>query len=151
MAVTTWNIVPDYDKWGSDTKWNCDDWVSWHKQLKAHFGQERANLIWNYAYAQGTQFSEHWNCRTFNSNFRSYVKTQGLDPYASVTIPLIPQVLDLSGSLLDVTTGVANTISQVADTIGGGKFVKLALYSALFLGIGYIGFRGYVSIKNKIK
>ena len=150
MAVTTWNIVPDYDKWGKDSSWNCDDWVSWHKHLKDHFGKERANIIWNYAYAQGTQFASHWDCRTFNSNFRAYVKKEGLDPYASVGIPLLPQLLDVSGSLFDFTTGIANTISEIGNTMGGGKFVKIALYSALFLGIGYVGLRGYVFYKSKL-
>jgi hypothetical protein len=56
MAVTTWNTVPDYDEWGRDTYWNADDWITWHKLLKQHFGQDRANIIWNYAYAQGSAF-----------------------------------------------------------------------------------------------
>ena len=34
MIVTTWNIVPDYDAWGVDTSWTCDNWVQWHKELK---------------------------------------------------------------------------------------------------------------------
>lgn len=150
MAVTTWNIVPDYDKWGIDDSWNCDDWVQWHKKLKEHFGKERANIIWNYAYAQGTEGASHQNCRTFNSSFRTYVKNEGLDPYASVTIPVIPQILDLSGSLFDVTVGVADAISELGNTIGGGKFIKIVLYSALFMGIGYVGLRGYVYYKSKL-
>lgn len=150
MAVTTWNIVPDYDKWGRDTAWNCDDWVTWHKQLKNHFGEERAKLIWNYAYAQGSEFASHWDCRTFNTNFRTYVKKEGLDPYASVAIPLVPQLLDISGAGFDLANGVANTISEIGNTIGGGKFVRVAMYSLLFMSIGYIGLRGYVYYKSKL-
>jgi hypothetical protein len=39
MSVTTWNNAPDYDQWGNDTQWDCNDWILYHKLLKAKFGQ----------------------------------------------------------------------------------------------------------------
>ena len=146
--VTTWNIVPDYDEWGWDDWWNCDDWVTWHKQLKAHFGEERARLIWNYAYAQGTQGAGHLSCRTFDSGFRAYARENNLDTYASITIPLLPEVLNLSGSLFDLVNGVSETVSEVAGVFGNNKVIRVAVYTLLFGGIAYLGYRGYQSIKK---
>lgn len=148
--VTTWNIVPDYDEWGYDDWWNCDDWMTWHKHLKAHFGEERARIIWNYAYAQGTTGSGHWDCRTFNSDFRAYYKANNLDAYASVTLPILPEVLDLSGSLFDVVGGVTSVVTDISSVLGNTKLVRAAIYTLLFAGVGYIGFRGYMAYKTKM-
>jgi hypothetical protein len=59
-----------------------------------------------------------------------------------VGIPLLPQLLDVSGSLFDVTTGIANTISEIGNTMGGGKFVKIAPIPHCFwvsVMLGYVG------------
>lgn len=154
MAVTTWDIAPDYDNWGSDTKWECDEWIAWHKRLKEHFGEERAKLIWNYAYAQGSAFASHWDCRTFNSNFRAYARKEGLDTYANVKVPLIPQVLDLSGTGFELLGDTSNAIAGIGDTISsffggnGGKGFRVALYGALGLSLGYLMYRGYKMINK---
>jgi hypothetical protein len=146
--VTTWNIAPNYDQWGWDEWWNCDDWITWHKQLKAHFGEERARLIWNYAYAQGTMGAGHWDCRTFNSGFRSYASKNNLDTYASIKVPILPQVLNLSGAAFDVVNGITETVSEIANTFGKTKVVKIAVYALLFGGVAYLGIRGYQAIKR---
>jgi len=148
MAVTTWNIAPDYDQWGSDTWWKCDEWIAWHKRLKEHFGSERAKLIFNYAYAQGSEFAGHYDCRTFNSAFRKYAREEGLDTYASVTIPIIPQILNLTGSGLELVDDTSNVISGIGESVasifgGNGKTLKLIIYGALALSVGYLGYRGY--------
>ena len=148
MAVTTWNIAPDYDQWGSDTWWKCDEWIAWHKRLKEHFGSERAKLIFNYAYAQGSDFAGHYDCRTFNSAFRKYAREEGLDTYASVTIPIIPQILNLTGSGLELVDDTSNVISGIGESVasifgGNGQNLKLIIYGALALSVGYLGYRGY--------
>jgi hypothetical protein len=148
MAVTTWNIAPDYDQWGSDTWWKCDEWIAWHKRLKEHFGSERAKLIFNYAYAQGSEFSGHRDCRTFNSAFRKYAREEGLDTYASVTIPILPQILNLTGSGLELLDDTSNVVSGIGESIGSifggnGKTLKVIIYGALGLSVGYLMYRGY--------
>lgn len=154
MAVTTWNIVPDYDQWGSDTWWDCNEWIAWHQRLKEHFGAERAKLIWDYAYAQGTYGASHGDCRTFNSAFRKYARAEGLDTYASVKIPIIPQVLNITGSGVELLDDTSNVISGVGDSIasifgGNGKTLKVILFGALALSVGYLGYRGYQLVKGK--
>ena len=153
MAVTTWNIAPDYDQWGSDTWWKCDEWIAWHKRLKEHFGSERAKLIFNYAYAQGTEGSGHRDCRTFNSAFRKYAREEGLDTYASVTIPILPQILNLTGSGLELLDDTSNVVSGIGETIGSvfggnGKTLKVILYGAVGLSVGYLMYRGYKLINK---
>ena len=156
MAVTTWNIVPDYDQWGKDTYWDCAEWIAWHKRLKEHFGSERANLIWNYAYAQGTLFASHLDCRTTNSAFRSYARQENLDTYASVKIPIIPQILNITGSGIELLDDTSNVVSSVGDGIasffgGNGKVIKTILFGTLAVAIGYLGYRGYELVKAKVK
>ena len=148
MAVTTWNIAPDYDQWGKDTWWKCDEWIAYHKRLKEHFGSERAKLIWNYAYAQGSEFSGHWDCRTFNSAFRKYAREEGLDTYASVTIPIIPQLLNVTGGGLELLDDTSNVVAGIGESIGSifggnGKTFKVIIYGALGLSVGYLMYRGY--------
>jgi len=63
---------------------------------------------------------------------------------------LIPQLLDVTGSAFDLIGGVTNTVSQVADGFSNPKFIKILMYTALFAGVGYLGFRGYVFYKVKM-
>jgi hypothetical protein len=59
-------------------------------------------------------------------------------------------VLDLSGSAFDLVGGITNTVSQVADGFSNPKFIKILMYTTLFAGVGYLGFRGYVFYKFKM-
>jgi len=124
MAIT-WNSVPDYDTWGSDSAWNCSQWTEWHKTLKAHFGSQRAKFIWESAYAEGTLGASHTDCRTFNTAFRDYAKKEGLDTYASASF--LSPVLNAIGGAKDFATGVTNLFS--------GKSGKVILYGA----VGVVG------------
>jgi hypothetical protein len=143
MAVTTWNTAPDYDQWGIDTYWNCNDWILWHKFLKAKFGQNKANFIWNYAFSQSGNLSGNLNCRTFDSSFRNYVKDNGLNPFANAGI--FAPVLQGAGTIQDVSGNVVNTAGNVAsgvlgtvDSFLGGKNLKKTINVVLIVG-GVLG------------
>jgi hypothetical protein len=109
MAIS-WNSVPDYDEWGIDNSWKCVDWVNWHKELVKHYGKDRAKLIWEYAFAQGTEFASHWDCRTFNTDLRKYASQNNLSTYDSAGF--ISPVLATIGAGKDLFTGVANAMSM---------------------------------------
>lgn len=142
--ITTWDIAPDYDKWGVDTYWTCDNWVQWHKQLKSHFGKEKAIAIWNYAYAQQGMFESALDCRTFNKAFRDYVKQEELDPYANVGAMAI--ILKPIGAGSDVVYGASDVVSGAGDFLS--KFGK-AITTVLFVGIvGVVGYYGYKIYKT---
>jgi hypothetical protein len=151
MAVTNWNVAPDYDEWGKDSSWDCADWIQWHKLLKAKFGKDKAKYIWEYAYSRGTQFASHYDCRTFNSDFRSYVSKEGLDPYASAglfRLVLKPSgaAFDVVDSASDVVTGVAKSIADIFDG-KGVPVIKIAIYALLLGSIGYVGYKVYQKVK----
>ena len=140
MAVTTWNTAPDYDEWGFDDWWDCNDWMQWHKLLKAKFGKEDAKYIWEYAYAKGTQGAGHWDCRTMNSKFRQYARKEGLDTYASAGI--FAPVLDVVGTGGEVVSGASDFLGNV------GKNLKWIGWVALGGIVIFAGFKIYKVAKS---
>ena len=118
MAVVNWNTAPDYDEWGSDSWWSCQDWIMWHKRLVEHFNKPTANDIWNYAFSKSGGLSGNLDCRTFDSEFRKYVKENGLSPYAGAGI--FTPILQGYGTASDVVTGGLDTVSNVSSGLFGG-------------------------------
>ena len=151
MAVTTWNSVPDYDEWGRDSSWNCGDWIQWHKLLKTKFGAERAKYMWEFAFSRGTEFASHYDCRTFDSDFRSYVSKEGLDPYKNAG--LFKLVLKPSGAAFDVVDSASDVVTNVAQSIAdifdgkGVNVIKVGIYALVLGSVGYIGYRVYQKVK----
>lgn len=143
MAVINWNTTPDYDEWGSDTWWNCQDWITWHKRLVEHFNKPTANDIWNYAFAKSGSLSGNLDCRTFNTSFREYVRNNDLSPYQGAGV--FTPVLEGYGTASDIVMGGLNTTSNVAsglfgtvDSIFGGNNLKKTFTIILIAG-GLIG------------
>ena len=143
MAVTNWNTAPDYDQWGSDTWWDCNDWVLWHKLLKEKFGQNKANFLWDYAFSQSGSLSGNLDCRTFNSSFRTYVRQNGLKPYANAGIfaPILQgagTIQDVTGTAIDTTGNVASGILGTVDSFLGGNNLKKTISIVAIVG-GVLG------------
>jgi hypothetical protein len=143
MAVTTWNTAPDYDEWGYDTWWSCENWIMWHKELKKHFGKPTANNIWNYAFAESRSLSGNLSCRTINSEFRKYVKENGLSPFANAGIfsPVLQgygTAGDIVSSGLDTVSNVGSGVFGAVDSVLGGNNLKKTINIALIVG-GIIG------------
>lgn len=143
MAVINWNTVPDYDEWGVDTWWSCQDWILWHKKLVEHFNKPTANDIWNYAFSKSASLSGNLDCRTLNSDFRQYVKQNNLLPYLGAGV--FTPILQGYGTASDVVVGGLNTASNVTsgafgfiDSIFGGKNLKKTMSIVLIAG-GVIG------------
>jgi hypothetical protein len=132
MAVTTWDTVPDYDQWGYDTWWNCNDWILWHKFLKDKFGQNKANFIWNYAFSQSGNLSGNLDCRTFDSSFRSYVQKNGLNPFANAGV--FTPVLQGVGTIQDVTGGVLGGVSSFFTSNNVKKIFTVLTIGAVVVG-----------------
>jgi hypothetical protein len=143
MAVTNWNTAPDYDQWGADTWWNCNDWILWHKLLKEKFGQNKANFLWDYAFSQSGNLSGNLNCRTFDSSFRTYVKNNGLNPFANAGIfePVLQgagTIKDVTGTAINTTGNIASGILGTVDSVLGGKNLKKTLSIVIIVG-GVLG------------
>jgi hypothetical protein len=124
MGPTSWDSIPDYDNWGPDTWWSCEDWIQWHRLLVRKFGKEKAKIAWDYAFAKSGMGSGNLDCRTFNSNFRSYVAQWGLDPFAGAGV--FTPILKLYG-------GAADTVSNVGGLFSGtkGKVITYTLIGIL--------------------
>jgi len=96
--------------------------------------------------------------QAFESAFRcgtreTYLELR-LHTYASVKIPFIPQVLNIAGSGIEILDDTSNVISGIGDSIasvfgGKGTTLKVIIYGALALSLGYLGYRGYELIKSK--
>jgi hypothetical protein len=142
MSVTTWNTAPDYDQWGSDTYWKCNDWVLWHKFLVEKFGKTKANFLWDYAFAQSGTLSGNLDCRTINSSFRDYVRKNGLNPYANAGI--FTPILQGAGTIQDVTGGVLSGVSSVFS----GNNVKNLLNIVAIGAVVFGGFYAYKTLKK---
>ena len=132
MSVTSWNTAPDYDQWGSDTYWNCNDWILWHQFLKAKFGQNKANFLWDYAFSQSGNLSGNLNCRTFNSSFRTYVSKNGLNPFANAGI--FTPVLQGAGTIQDVTGSVLGGVSSFFTTSNVKNIITIVSIGAVVVG-----------------
>jgi hypothetical protein len=132
MAVTTWNVAPDYDEWGIDTYWSCNDWILWHQYLKAKFGQTKANFIWDYSFSQSGNLSSNLNCRTFDSSFRSYVSKNGLNPFANAGI--FAPVLQGAGTIQDVTGSVLGGVSSFFTTSNIKNILTIVSVGAVVVG-----------------
>jgi len=139
MKAITWDSIPDYDTWGIDEYWSCDQWILWHKSLISHFGKSTANQIWDYAYSKSGNFSKNLDCRTFNAVFRKYVKDNNLQPYSSAGV--LSPILQGYGAGSDIIVGAVNTTSNVAkgllETISSvftGNTIKVISTIAIVVG-----------------
>lgn len=134
--VITWNNVPDYDQWGFDSKWSCEQWIEWHRALKTHFGPDRAKLIWDYAFAQSGNLSENLNCRTFNGSFRSYVAANKLDPMANAGI--FTPVLNGLGSAQDIADNIFDSLSSLTKSNTLKNIIVIAGFAVVVFGGAYL-------------
>ena len=132
MSVTNWNVAPDYDQWGYDSYWSCNDWILWHQYLKAKFGKTKANFLWDYAFSQSGTLSKNLDCRTFDSKFREYVKSNGLNPFANAGI--FTPVLQGAGTIQDVTGSVLGGVSSFFSTNNVKKILNIVAIGSVIVG-----------------
>lgn len=142
MAVITWKTVPDYDEWGWDTFWKCDDWITWHKKLAEHFGENTATEIWNYAFSKTTNLSSNLDCNSFDSAFRKYAKEHGLKPNSDLIVEALGTSTDVLTGALGTTSNVASGLFGTVDSIFGGnnlkKTINIVLIAGGLIGIAYV-------------
>jgi hypothetical protein len=138
MPQITWNNAPDYDEWGWDTSWSCDDWITWHQKLAQHFGEATATEIWNYAFKQTTNLSGNLDCISIDASFRSYVKEHNLVVYQDLLTDVIGGSTDILHSAIDTTTSVSTGLFSGVSSLFGGSNFKKTLNIVLIVG-GVIG------------
>lgn len=148
-AVITADSKPEYDKWGPDNHWSCDDWVNWHKAMVAKFGEAEADLRWRNAWLDGLSRvaggrgtapgagaafdSVPIDCRTFNTDFRAYIAARPT-LYNAVYHGVQGAVMSVPGAVVSVAEK-ARDVSRVVTnspglTVGAVAAVGLALGGA---------------------
>lgn len=142
MAIINWNTTPDYDEWGWDTFWKCDDWITWHQKLVQHFGEATATEIWNYAFNKTTSLSSNLDCISLDSSFRAYVKAHKLNVYQDLVTDVIGGSTDILHSAVDTTTNITTGILGGVNSIFGGdnfkKTVNIVLIVGGIIGVAYV-------------
>ena len=138
MAQITWDNAPDYDEWGWDTYWSCDDWITWHKKLVEHFGKATAKEIWDYAFKKTTSLSNNLDCISLNSTFRDYVHQNNLKVYEDITTDIIGGSNAVLHSAINTTSNVATGLLGTVDSLCGGNNLKKTINIVLIVG-GIIG------------
>lgn len=141
-GIITADSIPDLDEWGWDEWWKCSEWVAWHKANKRKYGLEIANQ----------KFAEYWNkqtigagaldCRTFNTEFRQYVKANGLSGVVWEGAGIFSVILDPIGTGSDVITEVSKGVSA------GAKILRIAIPVVILGGLAFFGINAYKSLRK---
>lgn len=143
-AITS-SSSPDYDDWGWDDYWSCEDWVEWHKKLKEAFGKDVANYKFIAAFQKQTFGAAGYECRTFNAAFRQYARDNDFYEALFQGIGILAQpigwAIDLLGNVGEVVTDTTEAASNVSNTLK--KLLPLLLF-LLFIGIVIYGYQKYI-------
>jgi hypothetical protein len=102
---------PDFDSWGFDSWWTAQDWLTWHRALKASYGLDEANRIFVTAWQQQGFLASPLDARSFDTSFREYARANGfLDALYYGLGSLVRPI----GTVTDIGTAVTDGISTVA-------------------------------------
>ena len=105
------DATPDYDNWGPDSWWTAQDWLTWHRSLKAKYGLDEANARFINAWQKQGLFSAPLDARSFDTSFRDYAKANGFfDALYYGAGSLVRPI----GTVTDVVAGVTEGISSTA-------------------------------------
>lgn len=123
--------TPDYDDWGWDDYWGPNDWMQWHKTMKAAVGKEKAD--YNFATAWEKMLTVNGlgasvlSARSFNVQFRDWAKSEGLlnALYGGLTW------LKPLGAATDIASGAADLGSALPDVA-----TDLVKWAAIAFGVG---------------
>ena len=103
--------TPDYDNWGPDSWWTAQDWVTWHKALKAQYGLDEANARFITAWQQQGIGASPLDARSFDSSFRDYAKANGFFDALYYGLGALAKPI---GTVSDVVTNVSKGIETTA-------------------------------------
>lgn len=130
--MITSSSVPNYDNWGWDTYWSCEDWIQWHKELKKDFGLDHANLTFANAFNQAGFGAASYNCRTFNSAFRTYARDNGFleSLYAGIGVIMEPagDVLETGGNILGSAVSASEILKKLIPIVTVLAVILLLVY-----------------------
>ena len=77
--IITYNSIPDYDDFGFDTYWTCEQWRQWYDALEYKYGPEYARNYWSLAWEEQDTFEHNYNWCKYDGAFSNYMLTKGID------------------------------------------------------------------------
>ncbi len=118
MAMT-YNITadssPDYDDWGWDDYWQPQDWIVWHRAMKAKYSLDEANKRFIDAFLKAGSFAASYNWRSTDTEFKKYAKANGFyDSLFSGIGGLIGKVASLGGSVITTASDSGSALVENA-------------------------------------
>lgn len=136
----TADSTPDYDEWGPDSYWSCQDWITWHKALKAKYGADEAKSRFASAWGKRSAFGHELTCSLSDTDFISYFKSQGFTWDASGSFILsVREAVKSTGKIIEHTTKSAENLTKSASNIS-----KYLLYAGMVIAVlaaGYFVYR----------
>lgn len=128
LQTITWDSKPDYDSWGPDDYWTCDNWTQWHNELKKHFGKEQADKIWTDAWNLQGGLEHDYNWCKYEGNFNAYVKAEKLN--ASWWLPnILNNLLDGAENTSQAATNVTKVLKWLIPTLVIAAAIGLIIWS----------------------
>ena len=127
----TYDSKPDYDDWGYDEYWTCEDWRIWYTKLKDHYGKSQAYTIWTNAWLKQDIWESNYSWCKYDTHFTEYMKAEGIN-----VGHVVSNIINTGGEVLeDVTGGIVNTTKLIKYglpfiVIGVGLFYVLPLIKA---------------------
>jgi len=102
----TENSIPNLDDWGPDKYWIAQDWMEWHKIMKAKKGKTYADATWLSWWNKQGFGAYPLDAVSFNTNFRNYLKKENL--YNSVS----GIVNNTFGAVNDIVSSAGSVVSD---------------------------------------
>ncbi len=143
-----YNSSPDYDDWGWDKYWSCNDWIEWYEALKNQYGRGDAQRRWKSAWFDPQNDTWLWDksdsC-AYDVSFVDYFNREGI----SVTSNLVSEVARDSIKLSTKIRGtVFGTIGKAADGIDDTATIVFKILPWVVVGLVLI-YGLSIAAKNK--
>lgn len=136
--------------------WTCEDWITFFNKLKAKHGEEQARKNWIYFWNLGLSKgaggagdlragsglaydSVPLDCRSFNTNFRSFIDKYKLTDAVYKGLGVLTKPIGLATDLVDGVVSTAQTT---------GKILKYGVPILLVSGMALLILYGYQKVKN---
>lgn len=128
MPTITADSKPDYDEFGVDDYWSCDDWINWHKALKKKFGKQVADKTWTEAWNKQDSFESDFNWCKYQGTFNSYVRAENLN--ATWWLPnILNSITGIAEDASDAAKNTSNVLKVVIPVLVVSAAIGILIYA----------------------
>lgn len=119
-----------------DSVWGCNDWMTWHKSMVKSFGKTKADNRFMQYWDDLATGSSAIDCRTFNSSFRTYMRSVGLLDALYSGLGVIAQPI---GGVIELGTGIGSGIGSLGGGIkAAGNVLKVVIPLLVIVAVVFI-------------